>query len=122
MDIQRTFRLYGLDFLKNRKENYFKNHPKTVIEKGSGSGANMQYFKKGTKPIAIEPNIHMHANLQKSADRYGIILEIKALIRESINSRDSSYDFVMFTLVLSTVENPIQCINQIKRILKPPIF
>lgn len=109
-----------MDYLfgKSKKE-LFKNHPNTVVEIGSGAGANMRYFKKGTKLIAIEPNIHMHKNLQKSANKYGINLEIKMLTGESIDLPDNSCDFVISTLVLCTVEDPEQCIGQIKRILKP---
>ena len=109
-----------MDYLFGKsKRALFKNHPETVIEIGSGAGANMRYLRKGTKLIAIEPNIHMHANLKESAKKYEIDLEIKSLIGESIDLADNSCDFVVSTLVLCTVENPIQCIQQIKRILKP---
>lgn len=101
------------------KKKLFQNHPETVVEIGSGAGANMRYLKKGTKLIAIEPNIHMHANLRKSAKRYGINLNIKSITGEVIDLTDNSFDFVISTLVLCTVEDPLQCINQIKRILKP---
>ena len=101
------------------KTNLFKNHPDTVVEIGSGAGANMRYLRKGTKLIAIEPNIHMHANLKRSAKKYGIELEIKSLVGEAIDLPDNSCDFVVSTLVLCTVENPQQCVEQIKRILKP---
>lgn len=101
------------------KKKLFNNHPEIVVEIGPGAGANMRYFRKGTKLIAIEPNIHMHNNLKKSADKYGVDLEIKTLVGESIDLPDNSYDFVVCTLVLCTVEKPKECINQIKRILKP---
>ena len=101
------------------KRQLFKNYPETVVEIGSGTGANMRYLKKGTKLIAIEPNIHMHTNLKKSAVKYGIDIEIKSIIGEDIDLPDASYDFVVCTLVLCTVDNPEQCIKQIKRILKP---
>lgn len=101
------------------KRALFKGHPETVVEIGPGAGANMRYLKKGTKLIAIEPNIHMHTNLRKSAKKYGINLDIKSITGEAIDLEDSSCDFVMTTLVLCTVENPVQCVNQIKRILKP---
>lgn len=101
------------------KKKLFKNHPKTVVEIGAGAGANMRYLKKGTKLIAIEPNNHMHKNLKKSARKYGINLEIKSVIGEAIDLPDNSCDFVISTLVLCTVNNPVECINQIKRILKP---
>ncbi|MDO5981148.1 class I SAM-dependent methyltransferase [Flavivirga spongiicola] len=107
-------RLFG-----NSKRELFKNHPETVVEIGSGAGANMRYLKKGTRLIAIEPNIYMHNNLKKSAEKYGIDLEIKSLMGEAIDLPDASYDFVVCTLVLCTVHDPLQCLQQIKRILKP---
>ena len=107
-------RLFG-----KSKRNLFKDHPRTVVEIGPGAGANMRYLQKGTTLIAIEPNIHMHANLKKSAERYGVKLQIKALVGEAINLPDNSCDFVVATLVLCTVNDPLLCIKQIKRILKP---
>jgi ubiquinone/menaquinone biosynthesis C-methylase UbiE len=103
---------------KSKKE-LFENHPDTVVEIGSGAGANMRYLKRGTKLIAIEPNIHMHNNLRKTAKKYGIDLNIKPITGEAIDLPDNSVDFVMSTLVLCTVENPLECVNQIRRILKP---
>ena len=109
-----------MDYLFGKsKRELFKNHPDVVVEIGSGAGANMRYLREGTKLIAIEPNIYMHNNLKKSAKKYDINLEIKTLTGESIDLPDNSCDFVFSTLVLCTVDNPIQCINQIKRILKP---
>lgn len=101
------------------KKKLFENHPEIVVEIGPGAGANMRYLRKGTKLIAVEPNIYMHTNLQKSADKYGVELEIKTVLGESIDLPDGSCDFVVSTLVLCTVKDPIQCMNQIKRILKP---
>lgn len=108
----------NLLFGKTKKE-LFKNHPETVVEIGPGAGANMRYLKKGTKLIAIEPNIHMHANLKRSAQKYEILLEIKTIIGESMDLPNNSIDFVVCTLVLCTVDNPTKCIEQIKRILRP---
>lgn len=105
-------------FGKSKRE-LFNNHSQTVVEIGPGSGANMRYMRKGTKLIAIEPNIHMHKNLKISAKKYGINLEIKTIVGEAIDLPDNSCDFVISTLVLCTVEDPVECINQIKRILKP---
>lgn len=101
------------------KRRLFENHPDTVVEIGSGAGANMRYFRRGTTLIAIEPNIHMHENLKKSARKYEINLEIRSLVGEAIDLPENSCDFVISTLVLCTVEDPVTCINQIKRILKP---
>lgn len=109
-----------MDYLFGKaKRELFKNHPKTVVEIGPGAGANMRYFEKGTKLIAIEPNIHMHSNLRKSAQKYGIHLEIRAIVGEAIDLPNNSIDFVVCTLVMCTVANPAECMKQIKRVLKP---
>ncbi len=101
------------------KSNLFQDHPQTIVEIGSGTGENMRYLRRGTHLIAIEPNIHMHDNLRKTAEKYGIHLEIKSLVGEAIDLADNSCEFVISTLVLCTVNDLPECLCQIKRILKP---
>jgi SAM-dependent methyltransferase len=46
-------------------------------------------------------------------------LEIKTLVGEAIDLADESCEFVVSTLVLCTVKDLAECLQQIKRILKP---
>ncbi|RZT91754.1 methyltransferase family protein [Ancylomarina subtilis] len=101
------------------KKVLFQDHPDTVVEIGSGTGENLRYLRKGTHLIAIEPNEHMHGSLKKTAEKYGISLEIRSLIGEAIDLDDESCEFVVSTLVLCTVKDLDQCLKQVKRILKP---
>lgn len=101
------------------KNAMFKDHPDRVVEIGSGAGENMRYLRKGTHLIAIEPNVHMHESLKKTADKYGINLEIRSLIGEAIDLDDESCEFIMSTLVLCTVKDLEACLKQVKRVLKP---
>jgi len=101
------------------KNAMFKDHPDRLVEIGSGTGENMRYLRKGTHLIAIEPNIHMHENLRKTAEKYGINLEIRSLVGEAIDLADESCEFVLSTLVLCTVKDLEECLKQVKRILKP---
>lgn len=105
--------------LGNSKTLLFQNHQDLIVEIRSGAGANMRYFRKKTHLIAIEPNIHMHSNLIKSAKKYGIHLEIKSLVGEAIDLPDNSCEFVVGTFVLCCVNDMQQCLQEIKRILKP---
>lgn len=101
------------------KSAMFKDHPDKVVEIGPGTGENMRYLRKGTHLVAIEPNIHMHDNLRRSAKKHGINMEIKTLVGEAIDLADESCEFVVSTLVLCTVKDLNECLKQIKRILKP---
>ena len=42
--------------LRKHKEAVYADLPRTVVEIGSGVGANFRYVKPGTKVIAVEPN------------------------------------------------------------------
>lgn len=101
------------------KKSLFEEAPQTVVELGSGTGANLRYLPEGSELIAIEPNIHMHPVLIKNAAKYGVKLDLRGLCGEQLDLPDDSVDFVFCTLVLCTVENPQQVIDEVRRVLKP---
>ena len=59
--VLRTSNAYGHLLLGRRKRRLFANLPATVVEIGPGTGANLRYYRTGTRLIAIEPNRHMHS-------------------------------------------------------------
>jgi len=50
-----------------RKRAIFGRLPASVVEIGSGPGANLRYYPPGTRITAIEPNAAMHAPLRANA-------------------------------------------------------
>lgn len=101
------------------KSRLLEGHPPTVVELGSGAGANMRYLPRGTHLIAVEPNVHMHAPLQRKADAHGINLEIRGLAGEALDLPANSVDFVFASLVLCTVSDPKQVVAEVHRVLRP---
>jgi SAM-dependent methyltransferase len=93
--------------------------PTTVVEIGSGAGANFRYLHRGTKVIAVEPNPYMHKSLRLAAERHGIELDIRDVVGERIDLPDSSVDAVISSLVLCTVTDPSQVVAEVHRILRP---
>ena len=93
--------------------------PAVVVELGPGPGANLRYLARGTKLIAIEPNLHMHPALERRARQLGIDLDLRGLAGESLDLPSASVDFVFSSLVLCTVEQPEQVIAEVRRVLKP---
>jgi SAM-dependent methyltransferase len=102
-----------------RKRELFAGLPETVLEIGPGTGANLRYYRAGTRLIAVEPNRKMHASLRKAARRYGIELELRPEGADAIGMPDASVDAVVSTLVLCTVPNPAAAIAEIHRVLRP---
>lgn len=105
--------------LGGHKSKLFKNLPSTVVEIGSGTGANFRYFSPGTKVIAVEPNPYMHRTLSREAGKAGIELSLRSRGAEATGLAAESIDAVVSTLVLCTVPDLEASIREIRRVLRP---
>jgi SAM-dependent methyltransferase len=114
----------ALDGYMHRKYSGIKSQlleqaPATVVELGSGAGANLRYLPRSCRLIAIEPNVRMHSALRRRAAERGIELDLRGLRGEELDIPTGSVDFVFSSLVLCSVERPEQVISEVRRILKP---
>ena len=97
----------------------FAGLPPTVVELGSGVGANLRYLPAEARLIAIEPNPHMHTRLRRAARSRAVDLEIRSVVAERIDLPDASADAVISTLVLCSVRDPQAVLAEVRRILRP---
>ena len=93
--------------------------PPVVVELGPGPGANLRYYPRGTRLIAVEPNPRMHGALRRRAARAGLALELHAHGGERLDLPDASADLVVATLVLCTVRDPAAVLAEVHRVLRP---
>jgi SAM-dependent methyltransferase len=110
---------YADSLLRPQKQALFADLPPTVVELGTGVGANLRYLPAGTRLIAVEPNPAMHARLRARADRARIDLELHATVAERLDLPDESVDAVISSLVLCTVTDPVGVVSEVHRILRP---
>ena len=92
-----------------------------VLDVGSGTGVNFQYFNSEVNILAVEPSLPM---LEKSKPK--ILNKNIQLINKGINDvslneiiKEQSLDAVICTLVLCTIPNPEFAIENFKKWLKP---
>jgi SAM-dependent methyltransferase len=102
-----------------RKAALFARLPDEVVELGPGTGANMRYYRRGTRLVAIEPNPHMHTALARAATHRGVDLDIRAVGGEATGLRTGNVDAIVCTLVLYTVPDPAGALAEARRILRP---
>ncbi len=105
--------------LRPHKQRVFADLPRTVVELGSGVGANLGYLPPGSTLVAVEPNPHMHRRLQAAADRHGVHLDLRDRVAERTGLPDGSADAVISSLVLCTVSDPAAVLAEVRRILRP---
>ncbi|WP_247828151.1 class I SAM-dependent methyltransferase [Arthrobacter antioxidans] len=93
--------------------------PGTVVELGAGAGANLDRLPTGTHLIAVEPNERMHAGLRQRASERGVRMTLVSGVAEALPLPDGSVDDVVCTLVLCTVPDLEQTLNEVRRVLRP---
>ena len=98
-----------------------KNVSGRVLEMGCGTGANLPYYNANIEHLALaEPNVHMRQRVLEKLPQYpNLNVKILDYHGETIPSPDQTYDAVVSTLVLCTVEDPQKILEEIYRVLKP---
>ena len=81
------------------KRELFADLPDDVVEIGAGTGANLRYYRPGTRLHAIEPSPYMRDKLAARARELGIAVELCGRVGEAIDLPSGSADAVVSTLV-----------------------
>lgn len=97
---------------------------KKVLEIGIGTGPNLKYYANSAdiQVYGVDPNTKMEKFAQESAVAAGLPLsnfEFIQAVGEAIPLNDASVDAVVGTLVLCSVEEVGQTLQEVKRVLKP---
>lgn len=93
-----------------------------LLEIGCGTGANFKFYPDGCTVICTDPNPHFQKYLRMSMDAnthltYGEFLVVSGENMKEVE--DESMDVVVCTLVLCSVHNVRQVLQEVRRILKP---
>jgi SAM-dependent methyltransferase len=105
--------------LRAHKRRVFAELPRTVVELGSGVGANLLYLRRGSTLVAIEPNTHMHRRLRAAAERRDVRLQLRDSVAAGTGLADHSVDTVISSLVLCSVGDAADVLAEVRRILRP---
>jgi ubiquinone/menaquinone biosynthesis C-methylase UbiE len=87
-----------------------------VLEIGAGTGANFEYYAPDARVVALEPDPHM---LKRAEPRLRPNIELRQAPAESLPVPDGSFDAVVSTLVLCTVDDVAASLAEIRRVLRP---
>ncbi|KAM3877859.1 thiol S-methyltransferase TMT1A-like [Diretmus argenteus] len=94
----------------------------SILEIGCGNGANFTFYPSGCKVICTDPNPHFQKYLQNSMAENDHLTFEKFIIASGEDLgliEDDSVDVVVSTLVLCSVSNVKQTLQEARRILRP---
>jgi ubiquinone/menaquinone biosynthesis C-methylase UbiE len=92
-----------------------------VLELGAGTGHNLEHYTNAvTELIMAEPDPHMARRLRERIEEEGTAAGRPSVIEapaEDLPFDDGSFDTVVATLVLCTVQDPTRAAAEIRRVL-----
>src|SRR5260221_777051 len=91
----------------------------SVLEVGAGTGATLALYPKAvTRIVMCEPDPHMRRKLEQKRGK-ATNVEISAFSIQDLSFAENSFDAVVSSLVLCSVQDPQAALAQLRRVLKP---
>eukprot|EP00188_Purpureofilum_apyrenoidigerum_P005417 Plantae.Rhodophyta-Purpureofilum_apyrenoidigerum.ctg7021.p1 GENE.Plantae.Rhodophyta-Purpureofilum_apyrenoidigerum.ctg7021~~Plantae.Rhodophyta-Purpureofilum_apyrenoidigerum.ctg7021.p1 ORF type:complete len:296 (-),score=38.17 Plantae.Rhodophyta-Purpureofilum_apyrenoidigerum.ctg7021:100-987(-) len=116
---------YGMalyeDEVASRKRTLFQRKMKPgdkILELGIGTGPNLKFYPADVEVYGLEPNRAMHPYAAAKAPP-SMKLTLSTASAENINYENSSFDVVVCTLTLCSVQKPLVVLQEVHRVLKP---
>ncbi len=92
-----------------------------VLELGCGGGINLQFYdrSKVDKLTGLDPSAELLDYTRSEAKALGFEMDILDGIGEAMPFEDNSFDTVLTTFTLCSVQDGKQVLNEMRRVLKP---
>lgn len=92
----------------------------SVLELGAGTGLNLANYPDGLDRLVLtEPEANMARRLRRRVESLGRPAEVVRAPAEALPFDDDSFDTVVATLVLCTVEELEGALAEVRRVLRP---
>lgn len=92
----------------------------SVLELGAGTGLNLPHYPDDLDQLVLtEPDESMARRLECRLEPLGRRGKVVRAMAESLPFEDRSFDTVVSTLVLCTVQDPKGSVREIRRVLRP---
>lgn len=91
-----------------------------VLEVGCGNGLNLRYYPAAvTRVLAVEPEPYLRQQAEREAARARVPVQVVPGRAGALPAPDASYDAVVCSLVLCSVEDQRAALADIRRVLRP---
>lgn len=90
-----------------------------VLDVGSGTGVNLPHYTAADRVVMTEPDPAMRSRLTAKIGQAARPTEVVDAPAERLPFPDGSFDVVVCTLVLCTVDDPAAALAEARRVLRP---
>jgi len=90
-----------------------------VLIVGAGTGLDLDDLPIGMHITAIDLTPAMLNKLRQRAARLGHPVEVRVMDAEQLDFPDASFDTAVLNLIVSVVADPVRCLREVARVLRP---
>ena len=106
--------------MAKRRRDLLSQASGSVLELGAGTGLNLPYYPDEIDQLTLtEPAAPMLPKLERRLRKAGRDGQVVVATAEELPFDDDSFDTVVSTLVLCTVDDPRRAIDETARVLRP---
>lgn len=95
-----------------------KENAKILIV-GAGTGLDLDFLPPHAKITATDLTPAMVSRIRKRANRLNVNVEALVMDGQKLAFSDATFDIVILHLILAVIPNPIICLQESERVLKP---
>jgi SAM-dependent methyltransferase len=112
--------LLGRPFLAKYRRELLATVEGDVLEIGFGTGLNLPHYPPQVRKIsAIDPNVGARRRAQRRIQLSGVEVEQRPLDCERLPFGDGSFDCVVSSWTLCSIEDVSQALGEVHRVLRP---
>ena len=90
-----------------------------TLEIGAGTGLNLPRYRTPRRVVVTEPEPSMLRHLERRPHPAGVPVLVGAASGDALPFPDHSFDTVVSTLVLCSVDSPSRVLAEVRRVLRP---
>lgn len=106
-------------FMKDVRKEIAGGASGRVLEVGAGTGANFAYYPEGLDVVATEPDPYMMRKAEAKAAESKARIDLHQAPAAELPFEDASFDTVVGTLVMCSVDDQARALAEVRRVLKP---
>jgi ubiquinone/menaquinone biosynthesis C-methylase UbiE len=106
--------------MRKEREQLLASAEGATIEIGTGTGLNLKHYPEAvTRLVLAEPDRHMRRRLDQRVEALDRTADVVDATAEALPFPDATFDTVVVTLVLCSVQNQQAALAEISRVLRP---
>ncbi|MBB6610815.1 methyltransferase domain-containing protein [Pontibacter sp. Tf4] len=110
--IFRKYRKRSVELLKAKPDD-------SILLLGAGTGLDLPYLQGYINLTAIDITPGMITKLQQRAEKLKIPVDARVMNGQQLEFEDNSFDAIVAHLILAVIPDPLTCIKEVERVLKP---